>query len=698
MEERLASRTRVVRACGSLARLVLAAAALWFGWPSGPAFGQAAVPRAGGLTALPEEKAEPVPLADPGFEDGASGWKLDGLGVFSIVTGQGHTGNACLKEDTSKVTRIYPFATLLLPKVVESGIYTIRFWAKCEGIEKPKQGAAGPRVCLDYQRQDGRGRGAGSSPILTGTFDWKQVEMKLFIPADFKPGTARLSVQRYGQPASGAALFDDFSMERVAPHPIEAFLLYPNYRGYLPEDGPQTVRVWVRKRKEHANEAASAEVLEAATGKTLASAALPADATEGVVSLDATSWPLGEFLLRARLGDSRYPAYHLVRISAEQRLAMGAWFDPHNVLSLKGTPTFPIGFYNTILKFGEVGPSEIERLSKMAEAPANLNINYTWWICSMDVRRRYLGEMQRHGIWYLDSVQMLFPGAHIGGRDLEIANEEWRRLGGRLDTPETCDAYTTWLASRQRQIPGHAGWYVMDERAFSDVPRTFHLCQVLRAADPDHPTYGVSNRPGELAFWRDTVDVLGMDPYPLFNMALQTPLTLVGDWTRAAVDATHGSRPVWMVLQFFQGWSKDRWPTEEELRTMSLMAITEGARGLFYWSFGTRALAWAPADKREEYWQRAVHVTKEIKSLEPALLAPDAPDAVQAVSDPAVRWRARAAGGKWFVFAYLPAQKFNDRIEKPPVEVTFTLKDGQKVTRPFRPDTADWFQATPIGR
>ena len=691
--------------CGSLARLAFAAAALALALPGGPVFAEAAVPQAGGLTALPEEKIEPVPLANPGFEEAASGWKLDGLGVFSIVDGQGHAGKACLKEDTSKVTRIYPFATLPLSDVAQPGVYVIRFWAKCDGIEKPKQGAAGPRVCLDYQRQDGRGRGAGSSPILNGTFDWKQFEMKVLIPADFTPGTARLSVQRYGQPASGAALFDDFSMERVAPPPVEAFLLYPNYRGYLPEDGPQTVRVWVQKRKEHAGEAASIEVAAAGTGKPLASATLPADANEGIVSLDAKGWPLGELLLRARLGDYGYPAYRLVKISPEQRRALGAWFDPDNTLCLQGKPTFPIGFYNTILRFGEVDQSEIERLSKMAEAPVNFNINYTWWICSMDVRRRYLGEMQKHGIWYLDSVQMLFPGAHIGGHDLEIANEEWRRLGGRLDTPETCDAYTAWLAKNQRQIPGHAGWYVMDERLFSDVPRTFHLCQVLRAADPDHPTYGVSNRPDELASWRDTLDVSGMDPYPLFNMALQTPLSLVGDWTRAAVDATHGSRPVWMVLQFFQGWSKDRWPTEEELRTMSLMAITEGARGLFYWSFGMRALAWAPADKREEYWQRAVRVTKEIKSLEPALLAPDAPDAVQAVSDPAIRWRARAGHpepatgrGKWYVFAYLPAQKFNERFEKPPVEVTFTLKDGQKVTRPFRPDTADWFAATPTGR
>ena len=129
---------------------------------------------------------------------------------------------------------------------------------------------------------------------------------------------------------------------------------------------------------------------------------------------------------------------------------------------------------------------------------------------------------------------------------------------------------------------------------------------------------------------------------------------------------------------------------------MSLMAIAEGARGLFYWSFGIRALLWVkdPA-KREEYWRRVVKVTRELKSLEAALVAPDAPQIVKSVSDPRVRWRAREATGKWYVFAYLPARKFSERFDGDPVEVTFTLQDGQEAGRTFRPDTADWFAVTP---
>jgi hypothetical protein len=191
--------------------------------------------------------------------------------------------------------------------------------------------------------------------------------------------------------------------------------------------------------------------------------------------------------------------------------------------------------------------------------------------------------------------------------------------------------------------------------------------------------------------------VFGTDPYPLFNMKAGQPLSLAGQWTRAAVEATHGSRPVWTVIQFFQGWSTDRWPTEEELRTMSLMAVVEGARGLFYWSFGNRGLMSVGDPKQqEEYWRRLVKVTKELRAMEPALIAPDAPRVVKAVSDRRVRWRARVVEGKCYIFAYLPAEKFvADQTSVETIPVRFTLDNGQVVAINLRPDYADW-ASTPM--
>ncbi|MGD8240031.1 MAG: hypothetical protein PVH68_15855 [Armatimonadota bacterium] len=79
----------------------------------------------------------------------------------------------------------------------------------------------------------------------------------------------------------------------------------------------------------------------------------------------------------------------------------------------------------------------------------------------------------------------------------------------------------------------------MAERPFGMVPAIFHQCSVLCRADPDHPTYGVSNKPGEFCMWRDALDVCGLDPYPLVNMALERPLTLAACMGRSSPRMSH---------------------------------------------------------------------------------------------------------------------------------------------------------------
>jgi len=552
------------------------------------------------------------------------------------------------------------------------------------------------RVSIEYHLESGRRRWP-STKVFSGSSDWQQVELSVLIPRNIRDKKATVSIHRYAAPAGGEAWFDDLSLERVQEPAVEAFLRYPNYRGFLPEDGPQIVRLWVKANETKPGLAPQVEVSDVASGRKVASVAMSSEKDEGVVEIDARRWPLGRYAVQVTLGEYQYPPYVVQKISAEQRRRLKVWFDERNVLHLGGKAAFPIGFYNTVRRFAVVDDTEIQRLDKMAEAPASLSINYTWWPCSLKDRRLYLGEMHKRGIWYLDTVIPFTPGGtRLGSQRFPICDELLPDAGGDVDTQDKCDRFIAFLAREMRKFPGHAGWYVMDERPFGMVPAIFHQYAILRRADPDHPTYGVSNKPSEFFKWRDALDVFGLDPYPLFNMAAGRPLTEVAEWTRAGVEATQGSRPLWMVMQFFQGWSKDRWPTEEELRTMSLMAITEGARGLFYWSFGGRALLWVkdPAERRE-YWRRAVKVTRELKSLEPALTAPDAPQIVSSVSDSRIRWRAREANGKWYVFAYLPARKFSERFDSIPVQATFALKDGQTVRREFRPDTADWFEVTP---
>ena len=87
-----------------------------------------------------------------------------------------------------------------------------------------------------------------------------------------------------------------------------------------------------------------------------------------------------------------------------------------------------------------------------------------------------------------------------------------------------------------------------------------------------------------------------------------------------------------------------------------------------------------------------MNVTRELHTLQPALLAADANESVTSVSDPRLRWLARVANGKCYVFAYLPAERFvADPSTAQRTEVRFTLADGHTITRPFRLDSANCF-------
>lgn len=647
-------------------------------------------PVAGGLQALPVERMVPLELTNGSFEEGMAGWRENPC--FSVTDEFVHDAVSALKFDPGVKFPYVPSVQQSLTGI-SPGLYVLKFWAKSVGMpDADRDSSAGYlRVGIAGKTQSG-GRYSSNAGPVHGTKDWQELALKFHVPENIDLDSLSLSLHRYRNLSEGIAYVDDIRLFRIDPPDVEAYLRYPNYRGYLPEDGPQTVKLWTRVNMQGAEGKARVVVTALADGKEVASTDLPAGVMETVVELDAGKWATGLYSVEAKLGDYTYPPYHISKISAAQRKAMGVWFDEHQVLYIQGKPTFPIGFYNTVMEFGNVSENEITRLDKMKEAPVNFNINYTWWGCTLADRERYLGEMNKRGIWYLDTLMPFAPP-----KPKEIAPDRFPIVGelapkaGVLDTQEKLDAFLTKLATEMRSYPGHSGWYVMDERFFDRVPDIFHQYTVLRKADPDHPTYGVSNKAGEMPLWRDVFDVYGMDPYPLMNMKLGNPLSLVGHETRVTVDATQGSRPVWTVTQFFQGFSKDRWPTEEEMRSMSLMAIVEGARGLFYWSFGRRALAQAPADSQEKYWRQAINVTTEIKQLEPALVVPDAPDMVTSVSDPRVRWCARIADGKTYVFAYLPAEKFAEREGAEPIEVCFVLKDGRSKSMQLRPDTADWF-------
>ena len=576
----------------------------------------------GGLETLYPWPEDPTNLVqNPSFEALGANWKINLPSYFFPTTTDFHTGLWNLQLQDSNLAPYYPLATQA--PALKPGWYTLRGWIKAVNAGTNTSGAGG-RISLSR----------GNSPVVSGTTDWTQVERRSF---PILPGeSASVRLEAYRKP-DGTIFFDDIEVHRQIPPAVEGFLLYPNYRGVLFEDRSQTIQVSVTVRPEEVGltlaDLAVRLFLETEGGLVVASQVVTPAAGQFGLSLDASAAPLGYFRLRLqalRAGSGEvlfeYPAYRIVKLSADARALLTTYVDSDNVLVVNGQRTFVLGIYDTS-GYSNL-PSVYEpRISKIAEAPINLYLNYWLGGTPVSALNALMTTLQRYGMAYLHTVNTWFPDSSNWPGFLTCNGQTANSLGQ--------DGFTACMAAALGTNSGLAGWYTADERPADQVERVFHQYTVLRQNDPGGVTFIAQNRPGELVRWRDATDVMGVDPYPIYSIpeGSLSPLEMVTDWVEQAEAAVEGSRPVWGVIQFFKFGSNGHWPTYDELRTMSYMAIVAGAKGLFYWSYGANALSWvSDPTLKEEYWQRLVRVTTEIKSLEPALISPDAPEILSAYS------------------------------------------------------------------
>jgi len=609
---------------------------------------------AGGLTALPgADGTGPNLVKNPNFEAPAGGdltaWNARAAGPWTIDRG-GRGGRSALRLTAADAQQMVP--QLEQTVTLEPGVYTVSGWVRAENLGT-KDTRSGVRVCLDARP---RFNWWHCTPVARGTADWSQLSQGGIAVSD--PGPYKIAVGAYGAP-DGSAWFDEISLTARRKPALDVYLLYPNFRGMLFEGRPQVVRVAV-------GAAQGARVRLALVEEPGGAVARERVVTgPGTVELDAAGLRGNAWLLRAELLDAagaataRYPDHRIVRVSAKARDELRVWFDERNVLYMDGKPAFVLGLYTTggystsraTYAHGDNGWG----ITKMSEAPINMLINYHLGRAPIPALSTYMDELSSRGIRYMQTVNFYY-------RDDPQYKE--------IDYPaarEGEEALNRWVAKTLSAHPGLAGFYTADERPADIVPRVFAQHRALAAAAPGTVTYAVlgDGLERQAPLWRDAVDVMGLDPYPIVQPTGRNDLAMVGEWTRIGQDAVKGARPVWMVIQYFPLTTAGGWPTGAEIKAMSWMSIIEGARGLLYWSWGEKGLAWVKDPReRERKWADLVKITKEIHALEPVLLAPDT--TVVTGSPAAVRVLGkRGADGARYVFAY--------NTGAAPVTATWTL-------------------------
>ncbi len=651
-------KTHVQHGCLAVLRSVLSACVVL-----GTGAGHAATGMTpGGLTAYPVIGLGPNLLTNGSFEsvNPTTGKPANWTGslAFSLDATVAKSGTQSFRM---KDAPLFPYGESAPQTVaLKKGSYRIGGWVKMEGLAATR--GNGVRLCLSAPPSYPWALGRGCTAAVKGTADWQYLEAKNIVIT--QDSTAGFSLEAYGEP-DGTAWFDDVELREELAPPVEVFLLYPNYRGILFDDQSQSVRFDVTVTPPAGTDLAAYRVEFAITDETADTTVVERAFTpfrNFLAEFDLSFLDVGRTYLAGfrliRTADStaisEYPAYRISKVSGTSKLSMRVAFDEQNRFLLHGTPGFILGVYDSGLGYGtSVGWWEnlFSSQRRLFELPINFYLNYWYGGAPASAMTSMMDDLQTHGISYLQT-----GNCFAGSFDQSFLIY-------------TSDTSLSALAAH----PGLAGFYTADECQSFLAPQVFEKYQRLKAFQPDGATLGVFNQPANLSFWRDTVDVLATDPYPLYGAVPVGGyrLSLVADWARQTREAVKGSRPFVTVLQFFQFTSLGRWPTTTELRNMSYMAIAEGANGLFYWSLGANALAyvctpstdWCAA--RVDYFERLKTVLNELKGLEPALIGVDRPDLLTGNSNPAaIRTRIKFADGKAYLIAY--------NYTNSPQAVTFT--------------------------
>ncbi len=545
-------------------------------------------------------------LVNGDLRSGLQGWTLN-PSCFSLE-GSGDSVSLRLQAPCA-----VPYPTAMNTLKCPPGLYTISAEIKTKTTVTVPNRPGGARIVLLARPA---AKWAMTKAVL-GTNDWTTAVKE---HAEVAAGSVGTFIAGTVGPVAGTSWFRKLFLRRELPAPLETFLLYPNYRGRMFSDQSQVARVAIDVSPPADTTMAQLHVVLEVTdsrAKVLSTQRLspPADGST-VATIDLGSLPPGQYRLQGYLegpGDKRIftqSRYTIVKLSSATRASMKVWIDPDNNIHMGGRPRFVIGLYDTT-GYGLRPEVYAPRLQGIAKAPINLIINYFIANARADVIYPYTQAMEPFGIFYLATVSALFPEM--------IAYPKWARAAN-VTGDQVITQYAKGLAGDSRVV----GYYTCDECASERQPRTFHQYGLIKQYDPASITFAVENYPNEFQFWRDSVDVLGVDPYVL---GTRFPESYVGDMTRKVVAAVHGARPVWTVIQFFWMSRLSHFPTEQELHDMSWMAITEGAKGVFYWSYGLRGLYWGNEGPvvRQQRYDELVNVTRGISALEPVLLAPDSP-------------------------------------------------------------------------
>jgi hypothetical protein len=524
-------------------------------------------------------------------------------------------------------------------------------------------------VKLSIHDETDGGAVAAETQTISGASTWTSMQRT---DIDFLPIHAgdTLSIQVIPKGTIGMAWLDDIQLIPQQPLPVSAYLLYPNFKGYLWGNGPQTIRLEVEvANPSNTNVSAS---LQAEGGSIINTVKQPAQTTQEI-DFDGSGLATGSYLLSTTLLDANgnvvafYPAYRVKKVDSSFQSTLVNYIDADNFLVRQGQKHFVWGVYDrwsshrcgAVSGIPCVSTSEstylqipgfhgLSTVGSYGDTLLNAEMNI---LPFAGVNPSPSGDQLTPWLAALGTVG---PTGGIGVGHLQIVNN-W--ITGNQARPAWATTLTDpqmWqvLTNTQTGKAGGLGYYTYDEPLPDLISTVFGQWPTLSSGDPGGVLFGTLSRIGQVFRWRDMADVMSADPYPVGGVpdlddaahgaTLSPPMMRTSISTREVVRQSYNSRAVWMVLEDFD--ANGQFPDFTQLRTQAYKAVINGATGILWWGFVSEKgleYEWYVVGNQQPYFDFQ-RLSQEIMALEPILISAPRPDLVSAVSNSNVEYLAKA--------------------------------------------------------
>ncbi len=529
------------------------------------------------------------------FDGKLSGWTL-GRGC-KLVKNSGMTGTNALLCERIKPSDYNSAVARYKLKLNQGKVYTVSIMYRTEGVPG-KKSINSPAI--EFRNNGKYQKMVNPNPKPIASKDWKKVKVQ------FKAGKDNYLLLRLFYNLTGKIWWDNLKIEEVSSNQGIVYPVRPHglilddngniaFKAYVWEIAPEKLR-------DHA------VLVELGGRKKLLDIDKRGNAVGRLGTLKKGTYRGRASLLN--LKSQKIVAkddFTLYRRPAAVLPEAVASIDKYGRALVNGKPFMPLGIYVTWIRTEE----DVKRI---ADGGFNFILTYTARAMNIQKEKNKISQLSYPG-----------PPPHF-------KSKKWKKeIRNSLDMLQKYNLKLMGFPNmNEYRHPALLAAYIADEAPVTQIPKFCNLRTEYAEKFPFSPVVGLTDKTEDYIPLSKALDVLGIDIYPVYYKDSPQSMSKVRFGLN---EAAKTGIPIMFVPQTFNwgahrsdsAYSKFKYPTEEEMRSMVLLPAIYGIKWFCFYSYTTIMERQEKKDPGSSkiFWPRVVAVAKVLRELEPWLLSLD---------------------------------------------------------------------------